>query len=70
MPPSTPTSRGLVTVPTVQLRPVAGSARKLLGLLQRDGIPPLSISEMDQAIAGFVADEDERIRAGETMILS
>jgi antitoxin PrlF len=49
---------------SVRLRPVAGSVRQLLGLLHREGTPPLSISEMDQAIAGFVADEDERIRAG------
>lgn len=49
---------------SVRLRPVADPVRQLLGLLHKGGIPPLSISEMDQAIAGFVADEDERIRAG------
>lgn len=47
---------------SVILRPLARSARELFGLLRRDGQAPVSIEEMDRAVAEHLADDDERIR--------
>jgi AbrB family looped-hinge helix DNA binding protein len=47
---------------TVSVRPVKGSVRDLFGFLKRPGERPVSVEEMNEAIAEFHSDENERIR--------
>ena len=49
----------------VRVRPLTGSVEDLFGLLYRPGSPSRSVEEMDDAIARFVAADDQRIRRGE-----
>jgi AbrB family looped-hinge helix DNA binding protein len=49
----------------VRVRPLTGSVEDLFGLLYRPESPPRSVEEIDDAIARFVAADDQRIRRGE-----
>jgi AbrB family looped-hinge helix DNA binding protein len=49
---------------TVRLRRSGKSVRELAGMLRRPGMRPVTLAEMDEAIAEYVTEEDERIRRG------
>jgi len=49
---------------TIHLRRMGGTIRELGGILRRPGQRPVSIREMDESIAEFLAADDERIRSG------
>lgn len=49
---------------TIHLRQLRGSVNQLAGILRRPGQRPVSIREMDESIAEFLATDDERIRSG------
>lgn len=51
---------------SVRVRPLKRDVRELYGLFHRPGIKPLTVDEMDDAIAQHLAEEDERIRRGES----
>jgi antitoxin PrlF len=48
----------------VRLRPMTRSVKELAGMLHQPGMRPLSIREMDKAIARFHIEENERILRG------
>jgi antitoxin PrlF len=48
----------------VRLRPMTGSVKDLAGMLHQPGMRPLSIREIDEAIARFHIEENERILRG------
>ena len=49
---------------TVQVRPAAGSARELFGLLHRPGTGAPSLGEIREGMIDYLAEEDERVRRG------
>jgi antitoxin PrlF len=48
----------------IRLRPLTRSVKELAGILHQPGMRPLSIREMDEAIARFHVEENERILRG------
>lgn len=46
----------------VRVRRLAGSLERLRGILKRPGLEPLTVEEMDDEIARYLTEEDERIR--------
>lgn len=46
----------------IVLRPIRGSVEQLFGLLRREGQEPVSVEEMDEAIAEQISKDNERIR--------
>jgi AbrB family looped-hinge helix DNA binding protein len=46
----------------VRVRRLAGSIEQLYGILQRPGLEPLTVEEMDEEIRRYLTEEDERIR--------
>lgn len=46
----------------VRVQRLAGSAKRLRGILQRPGRKPLTVEEMDQSMMDYLTEEDERIR--------
>jgi antitoxin PrlF len=48
----------------VQVKPVAGSYRELLGMLRRPGRPLPSEEALDRERARLLVEDDERIRRG------
>jgi AbrB family looped-hinge helix DNA binding protein len=49
---------------TVRVRPAAGSARALFGLLHRSGAGAPTLGEIREGMIAYLAEEDERIRKG------
>jgi AbrB family looped-hinge helix DNA binding protein len=49
---------------TVRVRRLGKSILDLAGMLHRPGMKPMTVREMDEAIAEYHAEEDERIRRG------
>ena len=49
---------------SIGLRPVGESFKKLRGLGKRPWHKPASVEEMNQGIAEYVEEDDERIRSG------
>jgi antitoxin PrlF len=50
----------------VQVQPVAGSYRELLGMLRRPGRRSPPAEALDQELARLLVEDDERIRRGDT----
>lgn len=50
---------------TVGVQPLKRDVRELRGIFHRPGAKPLTIKEMDDAIAEHLAEEDARVRRGE-----
>ncbi len=48
----------------VQVKPVAGSYRELLGMLRRPGRPVRPEAALDRELARQLVEDDERIRRG------
>jgi antitoxin PrlF len=48
----------------IVLRPAVLSARSAFGVLNRPGMEPASIEEMNESAGKFLAEEDERIEKG------
>jgi len=48
----------------VQVKPVSGSYRELLGMLRRPGRPSPSEEAIDQELTRLLGEDDERIRRG------
>ena len=48
----------------VQVKPVAGSYRELLGMLRRPGRPLPPEEALDRELARLLVEDDERIRRG------
>jgi antitoxin PrlF len=48
----------------VEVRPVTGSFRDLLGCVHRPGLRPPTIEEMEETLLDAVAEDDQRIREG------
>ena len=46
----------------VRVQRLAGSAKRLCGIVKRPGVRPLTIEEMDEEIGKALAEDDERIR--------
>jgi antitoxin PrlF len=49
----------------VELHPIAGSFREAFGMLHQPGMRPVSVEEMNEAIARSRAEDHERILKGE-----
>lgn len=47
---------------SVKVRPLRRSAMELYGILRRPGVEPPTIEEIDEEIAEYLAEEDERIK--------
>lgn len=46
---------------TARVRRLAGSLDRVRGILHRPGVAPMTVEEMDEEIAEYLAEEDERI---------